>query len=113
MLHRFEVSESKQRIFQSHAAALTETRAGKGVALCPQHALASELDDGRLVRVQSPKTMTDGTWSTFSMRSDTPNQLVHELLRFVSTPRAIQAMLTGSGTNITRFKPRVHVTLWS
>jgi len=57
--------------------------------------------------------MTDATWSTFSIRSNAPNQLVNELLRFVSTPRAIQAMLTGSGANIARFKPRVHVTLWS
>jgi DNA-binding transcriptional LysR family regulator len=113
MLRRFEVSESKQRIFQNHAAALNEARVGKGIALCPQHALANELDDGRLARVQSPRTMIDGSWSTFTIRSDGANQLVNELLRFVSTPRAIQAMLTGSGTNVARFKPRVHVTLWS
>jgi hypothetical protein len=25
----------------------------------------------------------------------------------------MQAMLTGSGSNIARFRPRVHVTLWS
>jgi DNA-binding transcriptional LysR family regulator len=113
MLRRFEVSEDRQRIFQNHSAALNEARVGKGIALCPQHALANELKDGRLVRVQSPRTMTDSTWSTFSRRSDEPNQLVNELVRFVSTPRAIQAMLTGSGTSIARFKPRVHVTLWS
>lgn len=57
--------------------------------------------------------MTDGTWATFALRHDAPSQLTNELIRFVSTPRAIQAMLTGSGSNVARFKPRVHVTLWS
>jgi len=113
ILRHCGVGESNQLIFQNHAAALTEARAGKGIALCPMHALSTELGDGRLVRVQSPGAMIDGTWSTFALRNDATNQLANELIRFVSTPRAIQAMLTGSGTNIARFRPRVHVTLWS
>ena len=36
-----------------------------------------------------------------------------ELMRFVTTPRATQAMLRGSGVNVGRFRPSVHVTLWS
>jgi hypothetical protein len=37
---------------------------------------------------------------------------VAELARFVSTPRATQAMLRGSGVNVGHFKPSVYVTLW-
>jgi hypothetical protein len=36
-----------------------------------------------------------------------------ELTRFVTTPRAIQAMLRGSGVNVGHFKPSIHITLWS
>jgi DNA-binding transcriptional LysR family regulator len=113
MLRHCAVPETNQRIFQNHAAALTEARAGGGIALCPAHVLDRELGDGRLVRLDAAGTMTDGTWSTFAIRQDLSNSLANELTRFVTTPRAIQAMLSGSGTNIARFRPRVHVTLWS
>jgi hypothetical protein len=36
-----------------------------------------------------------------------------ELLRFITTPRATQAMVHGSGAKPGRFRPSVHVTLWS
>jgi hypothetical protein len=36
-----------------------------------------------------------------------------ELLRFITTPRATQAMVRGAGVKVGRFKPAVHVTLWS
>jgi LysR family transcriptional regulator, low CO2-responsive transcriptional regulator len=113
LLRRHRVPESQQRIFQNHAAALAEARAGTGIALCAAHATATELADGRLVRVDASESMIDGTWATFTLRHELPNPVTSELVRFVSTPRAIQAMLTGSGTNVARFKPRVHVTLWS
>jgi DNA-binding transcriptional LysR family regulator len=99
LLRRHVVPEANQRIFQSHAAALSEAQAGHGVALCAAHSVSAEL--------------VDGTWAIFSLRHELPSQLSNELIRFVSTPRAIQAMLTGSGSNIARFRPRVHVTLWS
>jgi len=113
MLRHFRVPESHQRIFPNHAAALNEARSGHGVALCPGHAAGDELSDGRLVRVDVPGAMVDGVWATFALRRDVESPLTDEIIRFVSTPRAMQAMLTGSGANIARFKPRVHVTLWS
>ena len=36
-----------------------------------------------------------------------------ELARFATTPRAIQAMMRGTGAKVGHFKPSVHVTLWS
>jgi hypothetical protein len=35
------------------------------------------------------------------------------LLRFITTPRATQAMLRGAGVSIGHFRPSVHVTLWN
>jgi DNA-binding transcriptional LysR family regulator len=113
MVRHFHVAEHHQRIFPNHAAALTEARSGSGVALCPAHVAATELADGRLVRVEVAGAMVDGVWATFCLRNHLASPLANEIVRFVSTPRAIQAMLRGSGANIARFKPRVHVTLWS
>jgi DNA-binding transcriptional LysR family regulator len=113
MLARLGVAEQRQRIFQNHAAALAEARAGHGIALCPLHMLAAELGDGRLVQVRAPGSTIDGVYATYVLRQQTPNPMASELVRFISTPRATQAMLTGSGANVRRFRPRVHVTLWS
>lgn len=113
MLRRFAVPEANQRIFQNHSAAVAEAAAGHGVALCAAHAVTTELADGRLVRLHAPGVNADGTWAASWLRHEAASPLVNELVRFISTPRAIQAMLTGTGTNIARFRPRVHVTLWS
>ncbi len=113
MLRHYAVAEANQRIYQNHAAALNDARSGTGIALCPMSSLSSESADGRLTRVDAPGNMVDGTWATFVLTRSEPEAIAHELVRFVTTPRAIQAMLTGSAANIARFRPRVHVTLWS
>ena len=48
---------------------------------------------------------------TLADRSAPP--VAAELTRFVTTPRATQAMLRGSGVTVGQFKPSIHVTLWS
>lgn len=113
MLRHFAVEESNQQIYQNHAAALNDARLGAGVALCPVHTLTTEASDGRLLRVDAPGNMVEGSWATFIRARDEPGAIARELARFVATPRAIQAMLSGSGANIAHFRPRVHVTLWS
>lgn len=113
MLRHFRVPESSQRIYQNHAAALNDARNGLGIALSAAHGAHAATSGDRLVRVDAPGASVDGVWATFSLRRRDDNPLANELVRFMSTPRALQAMLTGSGANIARFKPRVHVTLWS
>jgi DNA-binding transcriptional LysR family regulator len=113
MLQRFDVPEARQRIFQSHAAALEETMHSEGVALALSFAVADDLTGGRLVRLSGPGVQADGVWNAMTL----PRQIVvpagAELVRFITTPRATQAMLRGTGINIGRFRPSVHVTLWS
>jgi hypothetical protein len=58
-------------------------------------------------------THEDGVWSALTMPDQAAGTAVAELKRFVSTPRATQAMLRGSGVNVGHFKPSVHVTLWN
>ena len=48
MLRRIGVPEERQRIFQSHAAALEEAKRSKGVALAVAFAVAQDLANGHL-----------------------------------------------------------------
>jgi DNA-binding transcriptional LysR family regulator len=89
MLRRIGVPEEHQRIFQSHAAAVEEAKHGKGLAPVVSFAVSQDLANGDLKRIISPALQAQGAW------------------------RATQAMLRGSGVTVGRFKPSIHVTLWS
>lgn len=110
-LRELGVPETKQRIFQSAAAALEETKRSQCVTLAVQFAVAEDLRDGRLTQVEAPGLHSRGTWTALTL-SDCP-PTAEELMRFIASPRATQAMLRGAGAKIGRFRPAVHVTLWS
>ena len=88
-------------------------RNGNGIALTPKFAAAKSLGDGKLVEIGGKECRATGTWSATALTGERSTQVANELMRFVSTPRAIQSMLAGAGANIARFKPQVRVTLWS
>ncbi len=111
MLRRFQVPEEKQRIFQSDAAALEETQRGQGISLAVSFVVSRDVANGRLVKLTGPGMQADSVWNLMTLGS--PASAVAELTRFVTTPRATQAMLRGAGVSINHFKPSVHVTLWS
>lgn len=113
MLRRLRVPEDRQRIFQSDAAALEETQRNHGVSLAVSFVITQHLQKGSLVKVAGPGLQTDAVWSALTLPERSPTSAVAELTRFVTTPRATQAMLRGSGVNVSHFKPSVHVTLWS
>lgn len=113
MLRSIRVPEDRQRIFQSDAAALEETQRNKGVSLAVSFAVAQDLAKGRLVKLSGQGLQMDGVWSAITLPERSSASAVPELTRFATTPRATQAMLRGSGVNVSRFKPSVHVTLWS
>lgn len=113
MLRRLDVPEEQQQIFQSHAAALDETRHGRGVALALAFAVADDVSSGRLVRLAGDGVLGNGVWSAMTLPDHSALPAAAELMRFITTPRATQAMLRGTGINIGRFRPSVHVTLWS
>ncbi|MGH9170682.1 MAG: LysR family transcriptional regulator [Acidimicrobiales bacterium] len=113
LLRRFDVPEAHQRIFQNHAAALEETRHNEGLSLALSFAVADDLGHGRLVRIAGPGVQADGVWNAMTLPEHSVVPAAAELMRFITTPRATQAMLRGSGIKIGRFRPSVHVTLWS
>ncbi len=113
VLRQLDIPEEQQRIFQSEAAALEETKRHKGgVALALAFAIADDVAKGRLVRISGHGMKAVGVWNAMSLPGDSAPPVAAELLRFITTPRATQAMLKGSGVTIGHFRPSVHVTLW-
>jgi LysR family transcriptional regulator, low CO2-responsive transcriptional regulator len=113
MLRRMAIPEHRQRIFQSHAAALEEAKRGHGLALTVGFAVSDDLENGTLVRIEGPLLAGRGEWSIATLVGDRAPTSAAELRRFVATPRATQAMLRRRGAGVGRFRPAVHVTLWS
>jgi LysR family transcriptional regulator, low CO2-responsive transcriptional regulator len=113
VLRRLAVPEKHQRIFQSDAAALAETRRGTGLSIVVGFTVRNELRSGRLKRIDAPHLASKGSWATWTLAGDRQPSASAELVRFISTPRATQAMVRGDGADVGRFRPAVHVTLWS
>jgi DNA-binding transcriptional LysR family regulator len=113
MLHRIGVPETNQRIYQSDAAALAEIRQADGITLALRFAVATDLAAGRLAPVEGPGLRAQARWSAMTLPAHSQLPATAELLRFITTPRATQAMVRGTGTKVGHFRPSVHVTLWS
>lgn len=113
LVRRIGVPESNQQIFQSQEAAVAEAKRGRGVALVVTFAAAADIDAGDLVRVPGEAFEATGSWGIRTLAGSAAPPPAAELARFVVTPRAIQAMLRGSGVTVGRFRPAIHITLWS
>jgi DNA-binding transcriptional LysR family regulator len=113
MLRRLGIPESRQRIFQSHAAALEEARRNSGVAIAFAPAAADDLTGGRLTQLNGAGLTASGLWTAMTLPAHSVVPAAAELTRFITTPRATQAMIKGSGVNIGHFRPSIHVTLWN
>src|ERR1700682_6174754 len=107
------IPESHQRIFQSDAAALEEVQRVGGVTLTIGFAVGKDLSAGRLTHIKGPGLQASGEWSASAVPSASRPPAVSELVRFITTPRCTQAVIRGTGVGVTRFRPKVHVTLWS
>jgi DNA-binding transcriptional LysR family regulator len=113
MLRHLSVPEQSQRIFQSDAAALEEAQRSEAIALALRFCVTGSAATRRLVPLEGPGLHAHGTWSAMSLPEHSQSSAAAELLRFITTPRATQAMVHGTGVEAGRFRPSVHVTLWS
>ena len=113
MLLHLGIPESRQRIFQSDAAALEETKRTDGIGLALRFAVAGDLATGQLAMLNGPRLRARGRWAALALPPHSHPPATAELLSFLTTPRATQAMVRGTGAAVGRFKPSVHVTLWT
>lgn len=112
LLRRLAVPDGRQQVFQSTAAALEQAKRGGGVAPAPSFTVAPDVRGGQLAELGGPHVVLESVWHAMTL-AEQGTPAAAELARFASTPRAIQAMIRGRGVNVGRFKPSVHVTLWS
>ena len=113
LLRDLAIPEPHQRIFQSDAAALEEVQRVGGVTLALGFAVGKDLAAGRVVHVKGQGLQVPGEWCALTLTPGARQPAVSELVRFITTPRCTQAMLRGTGVGVTRFRPKIHVTLWS
>jgi DNA-binding transcriptional LysR family regulator len=113
VLQDLAIPEWQQRIFQSDAAALEEVRRVGGVSLAIGFTVGKDVAAGRLIHVKGPGLQVPGEWCMLTLTPAARQPAVSELVRFITTPRCTQAMLRGTGVGVTRFRPKIHVTLWS
>lgn len=116
ILRDLAIPEARQRIFQSDAAALEEVQRdprNASVTLAIGFAVSTDLSAGRLAHIKGPGLQVSGEWCASTLTPAARQPAVSELVRFITTPRCTQAMIRGTGVGVTRFRPKVHVTLWS
>ncbi len=112
-LQSLQVPEANQLVFHSNEAAVNEAKRGGGVGFALLHKVAPDIKAGRIATVELPGTAFHGTWTVYANPPHQQTPPAKELLRFVTTPRALQATLAGSAAQLSRFRPSVHVTLWA
>ncbi|MDH6283199.1 LysR family transcriptional regulator [Prescottella agglutinans] len=113
LLRVLDIPRDRQRIFQSDAAAVEAVRRSSALTLTLGFAVTDELSDGTLGLVEGPDLRAADEWCATTLHHQHLQPAASELLHFVSTPRCIHAMIRGTGVEVTHFKPKVHVTLWS
>ena len=105
--------EKHQRIFQSQAAAIEETKGSDAVALAVRFAIGADVAARRLSSSTARDCVPRARGRRWRCPAHSQIPVAAELMRFITTPRATQAMVKGAGVDLGRFKPTIHVTLWS
>jgi LysR family transcriptional regulator, low CO2-responsive transcriptional regulator len=101
------------RAYSSEAAVLSAAASGDGIALTVAHAVLDQLRRRALVRLRVRGTPIGELWHASTL-ADRCLPAAAALQRFATTPEATQAMSSGrGGVPAARFRPPVHVTLWS
>jgi LysR family transcriptional regulator, low CO2-responsive transcriptional regulator len=113
-LQRHRVAAPDVRAYGSEAAALAAVEAGHGVALVVAHTVTDPLRRGDIVRLDVRGTPMQGLWHAIALAPDRRTAAAWALMRFVTTPEAVQAVLTGgAGVPAGRFRAATYVTIWS
>ncbi|WP_042377555.1 LysR family transcriptional regulator [Streptacidiphilus melanogenes] len=113
-LARHGVGEACASIFPSATAAWNAVAAGDGVSIAPVHLVRDQLRHGALTVVDVPGTPVDGLHYAAALGGDRRSQAASALCRFVTTPAALESLLTrATGVPVGHYRPTVHVTLWS
>lgn len=113
-LARERIAPREVLAFPSFANARAQAASGRGVMLAIAHTVLDELERGALVALDVRDTPIRQLWFASMLAPDRRTPAAWALRRFVTTPEATQAMLArAGGVPAERFRPPVHVTIWS
>ncbi|WP_336205178.1 LysR family transcriptional regulator [Nonomuraea sp. LPB2021202275-12-8] len=114
LLRLLRVPESHVRVFANQTAAWKAAAEGAGVAPATAHLVASQLRRGDLVAVETAATPLAAYWYATALEPESRSAAAGTFLGFLTTPAATQIMRTpDDGIPRNRFRPPVHVSIWS
>jgi DNA-binding transcriptional LysR family regulator len=114
LLSHLHVPADRVRVFPNQAAAWAAAALGEGVAPAIAHLASRDIDRGALCRLEVVSTPVQLLWYAGAMEPAKRSPAVAALMRFLTTPEAMQAMHRSDGAvPASRFRPPVYVTLWS
>ncbi|MER7368936.1 LysR family transcriptional regulator [Nonomuraea wenchangensis] len=114
LLRLLHVPESQVRVYANQSAAWTAAAEGAGLAPATAHLVSSQLRRGTLVPVDTPATPLTSSWYATTLGPDARPSAAGTFLDFLTTPAATQTMRSpDDGIPRNRFRPPVHVSIWS
>ncbi|GAA4509620.1 MULTISPECIES: LysR family transcriptional regulator [Nonomuraea] len=114
LLRLLRVPESHVRVFANQTAAWKAAAEGAGVAPAVAHLVASQVRRGELVVVETAATPMPVSWYATVLEPGTRSASADAFLDFLTTPAATQVMRSpDEGIPRARFRPPVHVSIWS
>ncbi|WP_049569447.1 LysR family transcriptional regulator [Nonomuraea sp. SBT364] len=114
LLRLLRVPESQVRVFANQTAAWKAAADGAGLAPATAHLVAGRLRRGDLVAVETPATPLAAYWYATALEPGSRSAAAGAFLDFLTTPAATQVMRApADGIPRSRFRPPVHVSIWS
>ena len=114
LMAHLHVSAERVQVFPNQAAAWSAAEQGAGVAPAIAHLASRHIERGVLCRLDVVSTPVQLLWHVSALPPERRSPAVATLLRFLSTPEAMQSMYRSDGAvPASRFRPPVYVTLWS
>ncbi|MCK2216015.1 LysR family transcriptional regulator [Actinomadura sp. ATCC 31491] len=114
LLRLLRVPESQVRVYANQSAAWKAAAEGAGLAPATAHLVSAQLRRGALIPVDTPATPLPSYWYATTLDAATRSAAAGTFLDFLTTPSATQTMRTpDDGIPRNRFRPPVHVSIWS
>jgi LysR family transcriptional regulator, low CO2-responsive transcriptional regulator len=114
LMDHLHVPAQRVQVFPNQAAAWSAAEQGAGVAPAIAHLANRDIERGALRRLDVASTPVQLLWYASALAAERGSPAVATLLRFLTTPEAMQSMHRGDGAvPASRFRPPVYVTLWS
>jgi molybdate transport repressor ModE-like protein len=114
VLKELRIPEDRVRVFANQTAAWAAAADGAGVAPATFHLVTHQLRRGELSVVDIQLPRVDAGWYATMPGPGRQTPAARALRSFLGTPEAMRVMRSpAAGVPPSRFRPPVHVTIWS